>query len=142
MATTKSKRIYEKLKSDHKPTYKTKNIEPYQYWGKVVRVVDGDTIDFSIALGFDIEILRRVRLIGVNTPEIHGVKKTSKEYAEGKKAAEYVESVLPPGTWVELKTYSTGPREKYGRWLCEIFIDGRDFNRELIEKGYVAKYGK
>jgi len=139
--TTKSNQIYNKLKSDYKPIYKTKNIEPYQYWGEVVKVVDGDTVDFNIALGFDIETFKRVRLFGVDAPEIHGVKKTSKEYTEGKKAAEYVESVLPPGKWVELRTFA-GPREKYGRWLCEIFVDGRNFNRELINKGYALEYGK
>jgi len=139
MPTTKLKLVYKRVKAEYKPTYETKSTKPYQYWGKVVRVIDGDTIDFVIALGFDIETLKRVRLIGVDTPEIHGVKKTSKEYAEGKKAMEYVESVLTPGRWVELKTYG-GPREKYGRWLAEVFVDGKDFNRELIKKGYALEY--
>lgn len=139
MKNTTSIQNYEELKKNYKSKYSTKKITPYQYWGEVVRVVDGDTIDFNIALGFELEFFTRVRLFGVDTPEIHGVKKTSKEYREGKKAAEYVESILPPGKWVELKVFS-GLREKYGRWLCEIFIDGRSFNRELIDKGYALIY--
>ena len=59
-------------------------MEPaYRYRAKLVRVVDGDTIDLDIDLGFYIRITERVRLEGVNTPEIFRVKKESEEYKRG-----------------------------------------------------------
>lgn len=141
MATTKTKRVYNKLKRDCSAKHKTDFIKPYQYWGKVVKVVDGDTVDFEIAVGFNILISARVRLIGVDTPEIHKVKRTSKEYAKGRKAAKYVERILPPGKWVELRIF-TGAREKYGRWLGEVFVDGSNLNEKLIKRGYAMEHGK
>ena len=139
MPTTASDQIMGSIKTQYSNTHETKAVNPYQYWGKVVRVVDGDTVDIEVELGFEVKFFGRFRLIGVDTPEIFGVKKSSEEYKQGKKAAEYVESVIPPGTWVEIRTYA-GPREKYGRWLCEIFVDGSNLNQDLIDKGYAQKY--
>ena len=142
MAKTTTKRNYNKLKEELGPKYKTTSIHSYQYWAKVIKVVDGDTIDFEIDLGFDITTFKRTRLIGVDTPEVWGVKRTTKEYKEGKKASDYVKGLLHRGTWVELKVYKDKQRGKYGRWLCEVFVDGMNLNEHLIKKGYVGEYGK
>ena len=59
-------------------------MEPaYRYRAEVGRVVDGDTIDAVIDLGFYIEITERLRLEGLDTPEIHGVAHASEEYKKG-----------------------------------------------------------
>ena len=139
MSTITADSILNERRAQYSNTYEAKSVNPYQYWGRVARVVDGDTVDIDVELGIEVKLFARFRLIGVDTPEIFGVKKTSEEYKQGIKAAEYVESVIPPGTWVEIRTYS-GPREKYGRWLCEIFVNGLNLNQDLIDKGYAQEY--
>ena len=52
----------------------------YRYLAELDRVVDGDTLDILIALGFYIRIKERIKLEGVDTPEIYGVPQDSEEY--------------------------------------------------------------
>jgi len=61
----------------------------YRYRAELDRVVDGDTLDVVIDLGFYIKIKERIRLEGVNTPEIYGVPQDSEEYRRGMEAKEY-----------------------------------------------------
>ena len=120
-------------------TYLPSNISTYEYWAKVQKVVDGDTMDFEVSLGFDLVVTKRARLLGVNTPEVWGVKRSSEEYRKGKIASDFVKGLLPKGKWVELKVYKK-EREKYGRFLCEVFVDGKSLNHILVDKGYFAEY--
>lgn len=138
MSTTKSIEAYNKLKLSYANKYERKIIRTYEYWGKITKIIDADTFDMEVDIGFDTKAFRRFRLIGVDAPEIFGVKKTSDEYKNGIKAKKYVESRLLVNNWYEVIVYA-GRRERFGRWLCEIFIDGVNFNRELIELGYDAK---
>ena len=71
-------------------------MEPnYRYRAKLDRVVDGDTMDVVIDLGFYVELRERVRLAGIDTPEIYRVKKDSEEYKKGQEVKEYVERTFP-----------------------------------------------
>ncbi|NCO36835.1 MAG: hypothetical protein AUJ92_18175 [Armatimonadetes bacterium CG2_30_59_28] len=106
----------------------------FYYGAEVLRVVDGDTIDVRVDLGFRIYREMRVRLYGLDTPETFGVKKDSAEYASGKKAAEYLSERLK-GKEIILRTHKD-LTEKYGRYLATVYAEGRDVNQELIEKGY------
>jgi micrococcal nuclease len=141
MPTTKSKSTFNKLKKDLSPTHKPKVVEPYQYWAQVQRVVDGDTIELNVELGFKVTVKERFRLIGVDTPEVYGVKRTSEEYKRGKAASDFVKSLIPPGSWVEIRVYAE-KREKYGRWLCEVFVGGKSLNETLVKKGFAMEYPK
>jgi micrococcal nuclease len=85
----------------------------YEYRAKVKRVVDGDTIDFVVDLGFSIHITIRTRLLGVDTPE-RGHQDWSKATA---KCRDYLSVVTDEDGYVKIKTGKTG---KYGRWLVEI----------------------
>ena len=98
-------------------------------------MVDGDTIDMTVDLGFRIGTSIRVRLAYVDTPEIYGVKKSSKEYAEGVIARDHVESMVAEyGNAVTIETRKT---EKYGRWLGSITFDnGLNLNERMIALGY------
>ena len=91
----------------------------YEYKAKVDRVVDGDTVDFIVDLGFNVNIKIRTRLIGVDTPErghLDWAKATSKCCQLLQKAGS--PSYMPvKDTVVTIKTSKTG---KYGRWLVEI----------------------
>ncbi len=95
----------------------------YTYRAKVVRCVDGDTVDFNVDLGFDVFIKIRTRLVGVNTPE--------RGHAEYKSATRWVEDLLKSQEdedgYVEIKTGKTG---KYGRWLVDI----EGVNKVMAEK--------
>ena len=117
----------------------------FEYKATVTNVVDGDTFDVSIDLGFGIYFNTRIRLAGVDTPEIHGVKKGSEEYKRGMDAIAYVYSWLSDHGWeVLLKTHKdrTG---KYGRYLAYVFpLDAEDpsvtLNSDLIEDGHATFY--
>lgn len=114
----------------------------YTYNGIVTNVVDGDTIDVDVDLGFHITNQIRVRLVGVDTPEIFGVKKDSEEYAEGMKAKEFVEQwLLKTANEIILRTEKdrTG---KYGRWLGTIFMkkfpNEHTLNQQLAGMGWAG----
>ena len=66
----------------------------YRYSARCSRVVDGDTLDLDIDLGFGMHFFERVRLFGIDTPETFGVKKDSDEYARGKAAADRVRELV------------------------------------------------
>ena len=84
----------------------------YEYKAKVERVVDGDTADFTVDLGFHIFIKIRGRLIGVNTPE-RGCEDWDKA------TAMFKELLDSKGESLIIKT-KKDKTEKYGRWLIEI----------------------
>lgn len=95
---------------------------------KVIRVVDGDTLELEKD-----SVKYKVRLIGVNTPESVHIDK-SKNTKEGKIASEFTKSKLE-GKEVELE-FDVNPYDKYGRLLAYVYIDGVSFNEILLEEGY------
>jgi micrococcal nuclease len=117
------------------PSHTPAHIRTYQYWAQIDRVVDADTVDLRISLGFQVETNQRFRLLGVNAPEIFGVPHASAEYIAGLRAHHYLQDLLPKGSWVEVTVYR-GDREKYGRWLCEIFFNQDSINALLLANGY------
>ncbi|HDK26970.1 MAG TPA: thermonuclease family protein [Candidatus Atribacteria bacterium] len=127
-----------KLSKSERKDISSKNIkiEPdYKYKAKLVSVVDGDTIEVIMDLGFYIELKERLRLAGVNTPEIFRVKKNSKEYKLGIKAKKYVEKRLQDnGNEFVVETKKRG---KWRRGIAKIYLRDSDktLNEELVEKG-------
>ena len=117
-------------------------MEPnYRYRAKLNRVVDGDTIDVVIDLGFYVELRERLRLEGLNTPEIYRVKKDSEEYKRGIKAKEYVEQRLNEnGNEMVIETEKRG---KWRRWIAAVHLrdSSKTLNDELIEKGLAERVG-
>ncbi len=124
-------------KEHYQNTFSPENISIYQYWANVKQVVDADTLDLEVSVGFNLTISERFRLIGLNAPEIHGVKKTSSEFKRGTAAKAFVEDFLPDHQWVEVEIF-VGKREKYGRWLCQIFSKGESLNVALLTSGNAA----
>lgn len=115
---------------------------PYVYYARDVLVVDGDTYDLTVDLGFKISQRIRVRLRGVDTPEIHGVKKGSDEYNRGVEAKEFAEAMLEEADCVVIRTHKD-TKEKYGRYLADIYIEESDgsftnLTEALIEAGHEA----
>ena len=111
----------------------------YTYFVKSVdRVVDGDTIDISIDLGFDLTKKERVRLAGIDTPEKR--TKDSKEKEMGYQATEFLEMHLMEATKLTVRTEKDG---KFGRmlgWLYKTDKDTTSINQIMIDKGYAWSY--
>ena len=113
----------------------------YEYHVRTVRnVVDGDTIDVDIDLGFDISFSSRVRLAGIDTPESRTTDKIEK--ALGLEAKEYLKKKLKDAKNVVIRTEKMDSSEKYGRILGWIYVDGDtvSINNHLIEDGYAWGY--
>ncbi|GAB4181209.1 MAG: hypothetical protein Tsb002_00970 [Wenzhouxiangellaceae bacterium] len=119
-----------------KPTFPAKSVSTYQYWAQIVKVVDGDTVDLVIDVGFNTTVSNRFRLVGIDTPEMFGVRHDSDEYQRGIKAKSQFEGLLPPSGWVEVRVFKSANREKYGRYLCELFSDSQSINKKMKELGY------
>jgi micrococcal nuclease len=112
-------------------------VNPYQYRGRVVKVVDGDTVDVDIDLGFGITRRERVRLAGVNTPELHS--KDAASQVAAKAAREFVVAWCSPLSEVFLRTEKE--REKYGRYLAEVVSpSGESLNASLVKAGLAVEY--
>ena len=107
---------------------------------KVTNVVDGDTIDVEIDLGFDISFSSRVRLAGIDTPESRTTNKAEKVL--GLEAKEYVKSKIKDAKEVVIKTEKMDSSEKYGRILGWLFLDGSKIsvNEQMIADGYAWGY--
>ena len=111
----------------------------YTYFVKSVdRVVDGDTIDISIDLGFDLTKKERDRLAGIDTPETR--TKNPKEKEMGYQATEFLEMHLMEATKLTVKTEKDG---KFGRmlgWLYKSENDVTSINETMIDEGYAWAY--
>ena len=107
---------------------------------KVLKVVDGDTIDVDIDLGFDISYTQRVRLAGIDTPESRTTDKVEK--ALGLEVKEKLKKAIDAAKDVVIKTEKPDSSEKYGRILGWVFLDGatKSINEQLIEEGYAWGY--
>lgn len=113
----------------------------YEYYVKeVIKIVDGDTIDVVIDLGFNILFKSRVRLAGIDTPESRTRDLAEKKL--GLESKEYLKNAIKSATNVVIKTEKLNSSEKYGRILGWIYLDGsgNSINHEMIEKGYAWGY--
>jgi micrococcal nuclease len=115
----------------------------YEYSCTVRRVVDGDTVDVDIDLGFDIVLSnQRIRLYGIDTPESRTRDLTEKTY--GKAASRFLETALGSGR-VTLRTHLDG-RGKFGRILGEFIVydsdtdSYRSVNKIMVEKHLATEY--
>ena len=112
---------------------------------KVIKVVDGDTIDVMLDLGFDIMYKSRVRLFGIDTPESRTSDKVEKKY--GLMSKKFLSDALKNATKISIKTYKGEETGKFGRILGEVwrttnFAD-QSINDYMIEKHHaVAYYGQ
>ena len=107
---------------------------------KVVKVVDGDTIDVEIDLGFNISYAQRVRLAGIDTPESR--TKDAKEKVLGLEVKDKLKKAIDAAKDVVVKTELPDSSEKYGRILGWVYLDGntKSINEQLIEQGYAWGY--
>ena len=113
----------------------------YEYRVKrVVKVVDGDTIDAEIDLGFNISYTQRVRLAGIDTPESR--TKDKEEKVLGLEVKDRLKKLINEASTIVIRTEKPDSSEKYGRILGWLFLDGaeRSVNEGLIADGYAWGY--
>ena len=103
---------------------------------QVTKIVDGDTIDVDIDLGFSISYSQRLRLAGIDTPESRTTDRLEKTL--GLESKEYLKSKFKDSKDIVVKTEKPDSTEKYGRILGWIYIDGntKSINEQMIEDGY------
>lgn len=107
------------------------------YSAKVLKVIDGDTIDTDLDLGFRIHTNVRFRLNGIDTPELNQSDATLKLKAQ--QAKQFLEEQIL-GKDVVIMSHKT---DKYGRWLADVSLVGFDcptINDQLITLGLAKKY--
>jgi micrococcal nuclease len=99
----------------------------YEYQCTVIRVIDGDTVDVAIDLGLRIYHQTRIRLYGINAPEM--------STDEGKRAKARLSELMPVGGEFILRTIKDR-KEKYGRYLG-IFVDseGHEVSQRMVSEG-------
>lgn len=107
----------------------------YEYSCKVERVVDGDTIDAVLDLGFDILYRARIRLYGIDTPESR--TRDPDEKVRGKLAGSFLQSAIDNGTNVVIQTKLKDSKGKFGRVLGSVIVDGENINEAMV-KNYLA----
>ena len=116
----------------------------YTYKIKLERVVDGDTIDADIDLGFDVSVKKRIRLQGINAPESR--TRDLEEKARGLAAKDRLKAILEGAKEIQLCSHGVG---KYGRCLGELHVDRIDgkecltlanVNELLIKEGHAVEY--
>ena len=116
----------------------------YIYRAKLDRVVDGDTVDALIDVGFDIWFKKRIRFKGVDTWEsrTRNLEEKKKGLAAKARTKELLEKVSSKSGYFRIKSYGTG---KYGRVLADIFIQDKEgkeicINQQLITEGHAYVY--
>lgn len=97
---------------------------------EVIRIVDGDTVDFRIDLGYDIFCETRARLSGINAPEVTGDEKP-----RGLKATKHLTKLIG-GKPVIVRADEKG---KFGRWITKIYVDKVDICDKMVEDGHAIK---
>ena len=105
---------------------------------KVTKIVDGDTIDVLLDMGFDILYQQRVRLFGIDTPESRTRDLEEKKY--GLLSKYFLKAELSLGKKITVKTYKGDETGKFGRILGDIWIDGKSVNQKMCDKGYAVPY--
>ena len=108
----------------------------YEYNATLDRVVDGDTVDAMIDLGFDTWVHKRIRLLGIDAPETR--TRDLDEKVQGLATKERLTGLLEAADGVfVLRSHGVG---KYGRCLGTIFIGQSNINELLLSEGLAEKY--
>jgi len=112
----------------------------YQYSAKLQKVVDGDTVDLVVDLGFSINVTMRFRLDGIDAPEMK-----APTLVEGKSAKEHLGVLLADANNGVIYVDSLG-RDKYGRWVAKLTMVSKlsgamlDVNKQMISDGFAVAY--
>ena len=105
---------------------------------RVTKVVDGDTIDVILDMGFNILFAQRVRLFGIDTPESRTRDKVEKVY--GLKSKKFLQEKLKNAKKITIKTYKDSETGKFGRILGDIWCDDKSVNQMMCDECHAVPY--
>ena len=109
----------------------------FEYKCEVIKVVDGDTVDVNIDVGFSIFHKARVRMYGMDTPESR--TRDLDEKARGLISKQFILDKVADAKEIVIKTQKDG-KGKFGRVLGKIFIDGENINQSMIDQSLAVEY--
>lgn len=111
-------------------------MKAYIYKAKIINIVDGDTVDADIDLGFKMSSTQRLRLLGVDTPELTSTFPPERQKAQEAKAYTKMRTLNAD---VLIETHKS---DSFGRYLADIYLDRseKSFSEELLEMGYARPY--
>lgn len=107
----------------------------YTYQATVIRVIDGNSVEIQIDLGFNIKFTEKARLLGINAPEKRG-----KNFIKGLESLKYLsDKILNKDVIVKTEKDTKG---KFGRYLVTIFLNDENINNWMVKNNYaqIAKY--
>lgn len=110
----------------------------YTYKAEILKVVDGDTVDAKVDLGFCVYVIHRIRLNGIDTSELKDKDEVKRAHAN--RAKERLSELCRVGSTVTMVTYKA---DKYGRYLADIYVDSlatTSVNQLLIEEQLAKPY--
>lgn len=110
----------------------------YEYRATILRVVDGDTVEAQVDLGFNVFVVQTFRLYGINAPEVNGESRV-----RGVAATRYLSSLISQETGASFKlTIQTkkDKQEKYGRYLAVLIANGINLNLAMVNAGHAISY--
>jgi len=107
--------------------------QPYCYKAKCISVYDGDTVTLAISLGFGVTMREKIRLLGINTPEVRGP-----EREKGLVSRDRLRELIDYKDVIIVTHKDKGG--KFGRLLATIFLDGVNINQQLVDEGLAEVY--
>jgi micrococcal nuclease len=113
----------------------------YQYRVvEIIKIIDGDTVDVIIDLGFNIRLKERIRLENINAPETRTVNEEVKKY--GNRAKKKLEEYLNLGKDIIVTTQNPNASGKFGRVIGDLYVEGENLTacEYLLENHYVWPY--
>ena len=111
----------------------------YDYRVKILAWLDGDTCDVAIDLGFAVGITQRVRVYGINAPEVHSLNPAEKK--AGGAARDFAAGLAPVGGQILARSFKHGANDKFGRFLAVLTLaDGSDLAAKMIAAGHAKAY--
>lgn len=114
---------------------------PYEYKAKILKVLDGDTVEIDLDLGFNIVLSnQKVRMAGIDTPESR--TSNAEEKPRGLLSKKKLTEKLPVGSWQTIQTMKADSNDdKFGRILGVFLMeDGKSLNQWLIDNNYAVGY--
>ena len=106
-----------------------------EFEAKVIRVLDGDTVDVIFSFPFGISVTKRIRMYGINAPETR--TRNREEKLRGKASKKRLVELLGKERVCIIKYYGDG---KFGRPLGELFVNGVNLNQVLVKEGHAVSY--
>lgn len=115
------------------------DVTPFAYKVRsVVKIIDGDTFDCILDLGFDVLLEARVRMAGIDTPESRTRDKVEKKF--GLASKEFLKEGIKHAEDIIVRTELDNEKGKFGRILGTVYLDGVNINQKMIDEGYAVAY--